>query len=216
MENQDQNNQSVSESKSIDFQTLINTLQKLYEYYCQYGERLNSTILKSHKFIKISKEAGIMSNIINKTRLEIIYKSENKYNRMNFEQFLNSLIKIADIKYTNITESRRSKVKRLINEYYIPLYYTIFNGNVDYFYKSYLYAACKDIIRPETDKKIEFKLYQGNDLIVESSDNDIWKEHYDMGSENNVFSMWIDSDEKHIIVTKPQSSQSQDISKDII
>ena len=131
MENQDQNNQSVSESKSIDFQTLINTLQKLYEYYCQYGERLNSTILKSHKFIKISKETGIMSNIINKTRLEIIYKSENKYNRMNFEQFLNSLIKIADIKYSNITESRRSKVKRLINEYYIPLYYAIFNGNID-------------------------------------------------------------------------------------
>ena len=131
MENQDPNNRSVSESKSIDFQTLINTLQKIYEYYCQYGERLNSTILKSHKFIKISKEAGIMSNIINKTRLEIIYKSENKYNRMNFEQFLNSLIKIADIKYSNITESRRAKVKRLINEYYIPLYYTIFNGNVD-------------------------------------------------------------------------------------
>ena len=63
MENKDLNDQSTSESKSIDFQTLINSLQKLYEYYCQYGERLNSTILKSHKFIKISKEAGIMSNI---------------------------------------------------------------------------------------------------------------------------------------------------------
>ena len=46
MENQDPTNQSVSESKSIDFQTLINTLQKLYEYYCQYGERLKSTVLK--------------------------------------------------------------------------------------------------------------------------------------------------------------------------
>lgn len=106
--------------------------------------------------------------------------------------------------------------------------HNIFNGNVDYFYKSYLYAACKDIIRPETDKKIEFKLYDGEDnCIVESSNNDIWKEHYDMGSENNVFYMWTDNDGdndgdsdekhiKHIIVTKHQSSQSQDISKDII
>ena len=69
----------------------INKIQQVFEYYCQYGERLNSKILKSHKFIKLFRESGLMDKKLDATRLEIIYKSINKNNQMNFEQFLNSL-----------------------------------------------------------------------------------------------------------------------------
>ena len=81
-------NKSQKESELND---MINKLKEIFEYYCSYGERLNTTILKSNKFIKLFKEAGLKDNIVNQTRLELIYKSENKNNCMNFEKFLNFL-----------------------------------------------------------------------------------------------------------------------------
>ena len=38
----------------------INKLREVFEYYCQFGERLNSKILKSHKYIKLFRESGLM------------------------------------------------------------------------------------------------------------------------------------------------------------
>ena len=46
-----------------------------------------------------------MDKKLDTTRLEIIYKSINKNNQMNFEQFLNSLLKIASFKY-NLTKKK--------------------------------------------------------------------------------------------------------------
>ena len=75
--------------KDNELNEILSKLKEIFEYYCSYGERLNTKILKSNKFIKLFKEAGLKDNIINQTRLELIYKSENKNNCMNFEQFLN-------------------------------------------------------------------------------------------------------------------------------
>lgn len=132
------------------FQNTISKLQSLFEYYCQYGERLNTTIMKSHKFIKISKEANIMSTIINRTRLEIIYKSENKYNTMNFNQFLNCLMKIADIKYQNEDMTLKQKVQTLIEQFFLPLHETIFATEIKLDSESidgFLYSPiCEEIL----------------------------------------------------------------------
>ena len=108
----------------------ITKLQEIFEYYCQYGERLNSKILKSHKFIKLFRESGLMDKKINTTRLEIIYKSINKNNQMNFEQFLNSLLKIAAYKY-DLSEKKDIKkaTQKIIFENLYSLYYSITNGN---------------------------------------------------------------------------------------
>ena len=101
-------------------------LKDVFEYYCQYGERLNSRILKSHGFIKLFRESGLMDKKLDTTRLEIIYKSINKNNQMNFDQFLNSLLKIAAYKYS-LTEKKdiKNATQKIILEYLYPLYYTI-------------------------------------------------------------------------------------------
>ena len=108
----------------------INKIQEIFEYYCQYGERLNSKILKSHKFIKLFRESGLMDKKLDTTRLEIIYKSINKNNQMNLEQFLNSLLKVASYKY-NLTDKKDIKkaTQKIIYDYFFPLYYSITNNN---------------------------------------------------------------------------------------
>ena len=95
-------NSKNSENNSDNY---IEKLKDIFEYYCQYGERLNSRILKSHGFIKLFRESGLMGKKLNTTRLEIIYKSINKNNQMNFDQFLNSLLKIASYKF-NLTDKK--------------------------------------------------------------------------------------------------------------
>ena len=108
----------------------ISKIQEVFEYYCQYGERLNSKILKSHKFIKLFRESGLMDKKLDTTRLEIIYKSINKNNQMTFDQFLNSLLKIASYKY-NLYDKKDIKkaTQKIIYDNLFPLYYSITNSN---------------------------------------------------------------------------------------
>ena len=117
---------SISQNQNDNY---IAKLKDVFEYYCQYGERLNSIILKSHGFIKLFRESGLMDKKLDTTRLEIIYKSINKNNQMNFDQFLNSLLKIAAYKYS-LTEKKdiKNATQKIILEYLYPLYYTI-NSN---------------------------------------------------------------------------------------
>ena len=117
---------NISQNQNDNY---ITKLKDVFEYYCQYGERLNSRILKSHGFIKLFRESGLMNKKLDTTRLEIIYKSINKNNQMNFDQFLNSLLKIAAYKYS-LTEKKdiKNATQKIILEYLYPLYYTI-NSN---------------------------------------------------------------------------------------
>ena len=54
----------IEQEKTNDY---VEKLQEIFEYYCQYGERLNSTILKSHKYIKLFRESGLMDKKIDNT-----------------------------------------------------------------------------------------------------------------------------------------------------
>ena len=120
-------NSKNSENNSDNY---IEKLKDIFEYYCQYGERLNSRILKSHGFIKLFRESGLMDKKLNTTRLEIIYKSINKNNQMNFDQFLNSLLKITSYKF-NLTDKKdiKAATQKIILENLYPLYYTILNNS---------------------------------------------------------------------------------------
>jgi len=123
-------NSKTSISSENQNDNYITKLKDVFEYYCQYGERLNSRILKSHGFIKLFRESGLMDKKLNTTRLEIIYKSINKNNQMNFDQFLNSLLKIASYKYTLSDKNDiKNATQKIILENLFPLYYTISNNN---------------------------------------------------------------------------------------
>ena len=49
-------NKSQKDNKNNELNEIIYRLKEIFEYYCSYGERLNTKILKSHKFIKFFKD----------------------------------------------------------------------------------------------------------------------------------------------------------------
>ena len=63
---------------------------------------MNISNLKSHKYQKFAIDADLLDSKLTKTRLEIIFSSENKSkikSQMDFDTFINSLVKIAEYKY---------------------------------------------------------------------------------------------------------------------
>jgi hypothetical protein len=89
--------------------------------------------------------------------------------------------------------------------------HNIFKGNVDYFNKGFVYAACKDIIRKKnTSKKYNLELdYIGEegDVIkgaVEGVDGEVWRNNY---KEDKEFYMWLDHDGKTVVVTTKRESR---------
>jgi hypothetical protein len=89
--------------------------------------------------------------------------------------------------------------------------HNIFGGNIDYFNKGFIYAACKDIIRPENNGKNTYNLtltYKdtniGKNGIVELEEveSDFWEEKYEINNEENKFYMWIGSDKETVFITK--------------
>jgi hypothetical protein len=105
------NNEVLNRSNTTESNKLNNSvmsvnvqliLKQIFEFYCQFGERLNTQYLKSHKFFKFAQDANFYDNNLTKIKLELIYKSQVGNNQlMDFKSFLNSLIKIADFKYNS-------------------------------------------------------------------------------------------------------------------
>ena len=97
--------------------------------------------------------------------------------------------------------------------------HNIFSGSVDYFNKGFLYAACKDIIRPKNSNNQNYYYYltlfykdinkgiNGKDEIPEEVYNDIWDKNYDPGKTENIFYMWIEDtiDNKSVVVTNTKN-----------
>ena len=121
-------------NEKLQLEYLMKKLRKLFEYYCQWGEKLNTIILGYHKFIKLMEDCYLIDESLNKTRLGLIYKSENKNNTMKFNSFLNSLIKISTWKF-NLDESviingdlnKQKALRKLIENYLIPKYEQIYS-----------------------------------------------------------------------------------------
>ena len=132
-DNLENNNNQLNRSNTNDTNKLNNSvmsvnvqliLKQIFEFYCQFGERLNTIYLKSHKFFKFAQDANICDNNLTKIKLELLYKSETGNNQlMDFKLFLNSLIKIANNKYNakklSTNESNRSLIQsgKYINKF---------------------------------------------------------------------------------------------------
>ena len=110
-------NQENQHNKSIMSINVQLILKQIFDFYCQYGERLNSLYLKSQKFFKFASEANLYDNNLTKIKLELIYKSEVGNNGlMDNKTFLNSLIKLADMKYNSSNKSNYELDKTLKNK----------------------------------------------------------------------------------------------------
>ena len=100
--------------------------------------------------------------------------------------------------------------------------HNIFNGELNYFKKGFLYSASKDIIRPENTKEynynleLSYKNIKDENEYIESIYNDVWKNNYDVGVKENIFYMWIADDGKSIVVTKTRNATDFSNCPDII
>ena len=100
-------------------------LRKIFEYYCQFGERMNINVIKSQKYYKLLIDCKLVDETLNKTRIELIFSSENKHKpQMVFDTFLNSLIKVAEVKYSSIPSNQA--LQMLIKENLLPRYDQLF------------------------------------------------------------------------------------------
>lgn len=92
--------------------------------------------------------------------------------------------------------------------------HNIFGGNTDYFNKGFLYAACKDIIRPVNTKKyfydLELKYNNGTVDNIKNVYSDVWKKNY-----NSMFYMWLGDDDT-VIVTKTRNATQFPSNLDVI
>ena len=130
----DFNEDNTYQSFNQDIDHIQIKLRKIFEYYCQFGERMNINSIKSQKYYKLLSDSLLEDNILNKTRIELIYSSENKHKpQMSYETFLNSLIKVAEVKYSKKKEKLTSNqsLQKLIRENILPLYEKIFESNVN-------------------------------------------------------------------------------------
>lgn len=136
------NIQQTQSSQSMQQEMVRSHLKRLFEYYCQFGERMNVNFLKSHKYQKFAIDADILDSKLNKTRLELIFSAENKNkmkSQMDFDTFLNSLVKIAEYKFNYMrndimnkySKKSNSTLQLLLKSNVWPLYERIFGVSVD-------------------------------------------------------------------------------------
>jgi hypothetical protein len=136
------NIQQTQSSQSMQQEMVRSHLKRLFEYYCQFGERMNVNFLKSHKYQKFAIDADILDSKLNKTRLELIFSAENKNkmkSQMDFDTFLNSLVKIAEYKFNHMrndimnkySKKSNSTLQLLLKSNIWPLYERIFGVSVD-------------------------------------------------------------------------------------
>ncbi|KAL4506458.1 hypothetical protein ABPG72_000029 [Tetrahymena utriculariae] len=92
----DQNYKFLSGKQSIK-----KNLKIIFTYYCSYGDRTNTTILKSNKFRRLMIESGLLDDDkITQKYVDLLYTqyTQNK-TQMDFNNFCNILAKISSEKY---------------------------------------------------------------------------------------------------------------------
>jgi len=130
VENTNHENLITSTNKEKEQATM--KIKQLFEFYCQFGERMNTKFMKSHKFHIFATDAEILDDKFTKTRLELIFTAENKHKpQMDFNTFLNTLIKVAEYKYKSKSNDPSVCLKILLSKYVFPLYDRVYkNMNV--------------------------------------------------------------------------------------
>ena len=114
----------------LSLEVLTSKIKKIFDYYCQFGDRLNTLYLKPHKFQKLANDAELFDENFDKIRLELIYTTENKHKKpMDFPTFLNCLVKIAEFKFQGNNKQHRMNI--LLKNHIIPLYSFIFEKSLD-------------------------------------------------------------------------------------
>ena len=137
-EQKEENNEDAEEDNT----TLDIKVKRIFEYYSSYGERLNLNLMGSTKFAKFASESGLIksmkvdknmkeeSGFITKTELDLIFSSLTKKAKvLSLDLFTKSLVSLSKYYCDRVTkeeESKKDKLKRFLNDLFLPLYNKIF------------------------------------------------------------------------------------------
>ena len=135
----------MKEFNNPELDSIQQKLTKIFEYYCQFGERMNVNNLKLQNFHKMLCDAGLIDYKLTKTRVELIYASEHKNKQiMTFDSFLSTLLKISEVKFSDFIDNSKNQNLNNLLANILPLYERLI------------------------DKKIETKLNDSTDFLSDS------------------------------------------------
>ena len=100
-------------------------LKKLFEMYSDISEETGEWRMKSLKWKKLIKEAGLLDNRkgVTKSELEIIYSSNSKKKGLTVQTFLTCVLQVGKLKFPSLAvESEGVALKKIIISYLLPLY----------------------------------------------------------------------------------------------
>jgi hypothetical protein len=99
-------------------------LKILFSFYASFGDRTNFHNLKSSKFHKMMRDANITDPHLTAKKLDLLFCKESKNrSQIDFETFLELLIKIGEAKFMNM--ERNEALMNLISAHLNPLYTNI-------------------------------------------------------------------------------------------
>lgn len=99
-------------------------LRRLFMQYSDISDETGISRLNSRNFLKMLKDANLIDNNLTSCKVDIVYCECNskKEKVFGFEQFLNSIIKLAEIKfYPEFNRQKEEYTMLLIRKYLIPL-----------------------------------------------------------------------------------------------
>lgn len=94
-------------------------LKVIFSHYCQLGDKLNQSHIKTTQFQKLLADVGVKQN----SKIDLIYKAVVGGNKkMTFEQFLDSLVKVAEFMFHEVVDDSSAALKGFLDHHLLPLY----------------------------------------------------------------------------------------------
>lgn len=115
----------------------VEELWRIFTFYCVNGDSMELECLKAHQFNKLLRDSRVFGGHLTPAMVDIIYTSETKgklqtSGKMNYEEFLNALVKVARAANTKGNRASTSRLlcdseeedalfQRLVMEHILPL-----------------------------------------------------------------------------------------------
>ncbi|EGZ24696.1 hypothetical protein PHYSODRAFT_486062 [Phytophthora sojae] len=96
----------------------VEELWRIFTFYCVNGDSMELECLKAHQFNKLLRDSRVFGGHLTPAMVDIIYTSETKgrlqtSGKMNYEEFLNALVKVARAAHTKGNRANCSSSKLL-------------------------------------------------------------------------------------------------------
>ncbi|GMF17009.1 unnamed protein product [Phytophthora fragariaefolia] len=96
----------------------VEELWRIFTFYCVNGDSMELECLKAHQFNKLLRDSRVFGGHLTPAMVDIIYTSETKgrlqtSGKMNYEEFLNALVKVARAAHTKGNRASCSSSKLL-------------------------------------------------------------------------------------------------------